>query len=145
MSQTNEIIKAIERQKNGKIIVEGNRKMISRSAEVVGENETKMVLNFRDYVVEIFFSDIQPLMVIRLVKFLEIPVSYELYKIANDLTKDCVYGSHCFDREKNRYYFQATQWLDGVLSSKIFYEMLKRYDAEAQKILKYFMLDVSAV
>lgn len=135
MSQINGIIDTIERQKNGNDIIESNKAMLRRSVDVVGENESKMILCFREYLVEVFFSNIQPLMVVRLVKFIDIPSCYDVYKLANDLNKDCIYGFHCFDIEKNRYYFQSTHWLQGVLSSKTFYEMIEIYDLEAQKFL----------
>lgn len=135
MSQISGIMDTIKRQKKGDNIIEGIKTMIRFSADVIVENESKMVLGFRDYLVEIFFSNIQPLMVIRLVKSIKIPDCYEIYKIANDLNKDCIYGCHCFDIQKKRYYFQSTHWLQGVLSSKTLYEMLEIYDIEAKKVL----------
>lgn len=136
MSYTSNIVKVIERQRNGEEIIEANKTMLRQTVKVIGEDDNKMIIGFRDFFVEIFFSSMHPLMVIRFVKFLEVDVDFEGFIVANNMNKDCIYGSHSFDREKRRYYFQATQWLDGVLSSKLLYDMFKRYDAEATKFLE---------
>lgn len=136
MSSRNGVVNTIERQRNGNNIIESSKAILRRSANIVGENESKMIAEFRDNLVEVYFSGIQPLMVIRLVKLIEVPDCYEAYKLANDMNKDCIYGFHCFDIEKKRYYFQTTQWLQSALSSKTFYEMLKVFDAETKKFLE---------
>lgn len=137
MSSTNYLLEISERQRNGKSIVEDNKLMLRCSADIIGENDSKMVLKFRDYFVEVYFSNIHPLMVIRLVKFIDIPDCYDVLKIANDLNKDCLYGFHCYDYdvEKKRYYFQTVQWLDCVLSYASFFERLEIYAREAEKFL----------
>lgn len=139
MSQTiTETLKLIERQKHGKTIVETSKSVLRQTAVVLGENETTMVLQFRDYLVEVFFSEMHPLVVIKLVKIIDFQTDIDDYLIINKLNNDSIYGLHSFDIEKKRYCFKATQWLDSALSSKMFYEMLNQYDGEVQKFLDAF-------
>lgn len=136
MSQTiTETLKLIERQKHGKTIVESSKSVLRQTAVVIGENETTMVLQFRDYLVEVFFSEFHPLVVIKLVKIIDFQSDIDDYLIINKLNNDSIYGVHIFDAEKKRYCFKATQWLENTLSSKMFYEMLNQYDAEVQKFM----------
>lgn len=136
MSQTiTETLKLIERQKHGKTIVESSKSMLRQTADILGENETTMIVRFRDYLVEVFFSEMHPLIVIKLVKIIDFQTDIDDYLIINKLNNESIYGMHSFDIEKKRYCFKATQWLENTLSSKMFYEMLNQYDGEVQKFM----------
>lgn len=137
MGQTaTDIMKIIERQKHGKGIVDSTKVMLKQTAVIVGENENSMLLQFRDYIVEMYFSEMHPLVVIRLIKAINFQTGFEEMKIINKLNNESLYGSHNVDNEKRYYVFKATQWLDVPLTSKMFYEMLNQYDEEAQKFFE---------
>lgn len=88
---------------------------------------------YRDYYLQISFSELHPLMVVCLAKALTHPGTAKQCRIANDLNLRSVLGSHAINDEVGCYSYRATHWLDTELDAKRFYEILDRCVDEADR------------
>ena len=88
---------------------------------------------YRDYYLQISFSELHPLMVFCLAKALTHPSTHKQCEIANDLNLRSVLGSHAVNDEVGCYSYRATHWLDTELDATRFYEILDRCVDEADR------------
>lgn len=120
-------------QHRRKEIVEHTRQMLLTELPIDSQDETSIMGRYRDYYLQISFSELHPLMVVCLAKALTQPGTAKQCRIANDLNLRSVLGSHAINDEVGCYSYRATHWLDTELDAKRFYEILDRCVDEADR------------
>ena len=116
-----------------KEIADHTRALVVNLLHVDAEDETSIMCGYRDYYLQISFSELHPLMVVCLAKALTHPGTAKQCRIANDLNLRSVLGSHAINDEVGCYSYRATHWLDTELDAKRFYEILDRCVDEADR------------
>ena len=114
-------------------IAEQTRKMILSQLPVEDQNETSLMADYRDYYLQISFSDLHPLMVFCLAKALKKPSTPRQRQLTNELNLRSILGSHAINDEVGCYSYRATQWLDTELDASRFFEILDRCVDEADR------------
>lgn len=120
-------------QQRRKRITEQTKQMIMTQMQINSQDESTIMTNYRDYYLQISFSDLHPLMVFCLAKALSYPGTPRQYEIINDLNMKSVLGSHTINDEVGCYSYRATHWLDTELEATRFYEILDRCIDEANR------------
>lgn len=114
-------------------IAEHTRKMILSHLPVEDQDETSLMADYRDYYLQISFSDLHPLMVFCLAKALKKPSTPRQRQLTNELNLRSILGSHAINDEVGCYSYRATQWLDTELDASRFFEILDRCVDEADR------------
>ena len=114
-------------------IAEHTRKMILSQLPVEDQDETSLMADYRDYYLQISFSDLHPLMVFCLAKALKKPSTPRQRQLTNELNLRSILGSHAINDEVGCYSYRATQWLDTELDASRFFEILDRCVDEADR------------
>lgn len=120
-------------QHRRKEIAEHTRQMLLTELPIDSQDEASIMGRYRDYYLQISFSELHPLMVVCLAKALTQPGTAKQCRIANDLNLRSVLGSHAINDEVGCYSYRATHWLDTELDAKRFYEILDRCVDEADR------------
>lgn len=120
-------------QQRRKEIVTHTRQMIASQLHIDSQDETSIMTNYRDYYLQISFSELHPLMVICLAKALTHTGMHKQCEITNDLNLRSVLGSHAINDKVGCYSYRATQWLDTELQPFRFFEILDRCVDEAER------------
>lgn len=120
-------------QERRKEIVAHTRLMLLEHLNIEDQDETSMTANYRDYYLQISFSELHPLMVFCLAKAMKSPSSAKQLRLTNELNLRSVLGSHAINNEVGCYSYRATHWLDTELDAKRFYEILDRCVDEADR------------
>lgn len=114
-------------------IAEHTRKMILSQLSVEDQDETSLMADYRNYYLQISFSDLHPLMVFCLAKALKKPSTPRQRQMTNELNLRSILGSHAINDEVGCYSYRATQWLDAELDASRFFEILDRCVDEADR------------
>ena len=85
-----------------KEIAEHTRQMLLAELPIDSQDETSIMGRYRDYYLQISFSELHPLMVVCLAKALTQPGTAKQCRIANDLNLRSVLGSHAINDEVSR-------------------------------------------
>lgn len=120
-------------QQRRKTIVEHARAMIVAQFHVDYEDDTSIMTGYRDYYLQISFSELHPLMVFCLAKALTHPSTQKQCQLTNELNLHSVLGSHAINDDVGCYAYRATHWLDTELDAPRFYEILNRCVDEADR------------
>lgn len=120
-------------QQRRREIAAHTRQMIVTQLPIESQDETSIMTDYRDYYLQISFSELHPLMVFCLAKALTCPSTRKQCEIANDLNLRSVLGSHAINDEVGCYSYRATHWLDTELEASRFYEILDRCVDEANR------------
>lgn len=120
-------------QARRKSIAEQTRKMIMKQLRIDGQDETSLMTDYRDYYLQISFSDLHPLMVFCLAKGIKTPSTIQQKQITNELNLKSILGSHAINDEVGCYSYRATHWLDTELDAPRFFEILNRCVDEADR------------
>lgn len=113
-----------------KELTESTRKMISSVMSIVAEDDTSIMTTYRDFYLQISFSELHPLMVFCMAKPLEGEMA-ALQKTSNEMNLRSVLGSHSVNEEFSCYNYRATHWLDTQMDQRRFFEILDRCVDEA--------------
>lgn len=108
------------------------REMVIRDAEA-----DCILTSYRDFFLQISFSEVHPLMVFSLARPLENP-DLSLIDVCNEMNMNSVLGSHALNEEASCYHYRATHWLECEISGERFFEILDRCVDEA--VRGYFRL-----
>ena len=108
------------------------RTEIRSHLKIEEEDETSLFAEYRDYYLQISFSEVHPLIMLRLAKVLPNTDSAKQHQMTNDLNLHSIFGCHSINEDAGCYYFRTTHWLDTVLSVKRFFEILDRCVEEAE-------------
>jgi len=114
-------------------IAEHTRQMILSQFPIESQDETSLMTGYRDYYLQILFSELHPLMVFCLAKAMARPSTARQRQMTNELNLHSILGSHAINDEVGCYSYRATHWLDAELDAKRFYEILNRCVDEADR------------
>lgn len=114
-------------------IAEHTRKMILSQLPIESQDETSLMTGYRDYYLQISFSELHPLMVFCLAKALARPSTPKQRQMTNELNLHSILGSHAINDDVGCYSYRATHWLDTELEANRFYEILDRCVDEADR------------
>lgn len=123
----------LQEQKQRRKIVEQTRKMIESQFPIESQDQTSLMTRYRDYYLQISFSELHPLMVFCLAKVLTRPSTDKQRQMTNELNLHSILGSHAINDEVGCYSYRATHWLDVKLDVCRFCEMLDRCVDEADR------------
>ena len=113
-----------------KELTDNTRKMICGAMRVVAEDDTSIMTTYRDFYLQISFSELHPLMVFCMAK----PLTGQMtafQKESNEMNLRSVLGSHSVNEEFSCYNYRATHWLDTEMNQTRFFEILDRCVDEA--------------
>ena len=120
-------------QQHRREIAEHTRKMILTQLPIESQDETSLMTGYRNYYLQISFSELHPLMVFCLAKAMARPSTARQRQMTNELNLHSILGSHAINDEVGCYSYRATHWLDAELDAKRFYEILNRCVDEADR------------
>lgn len=109
--------------------IEKTRNMICKELPIVAEDETSVMTTYRDFYLQISFSELHPLMVFCLARPLE--TKCDVATRFNEMNLKSILGSHAVNKEFDCYNYRATHWLDTELEPSRFFEILSRCADEA--------------
>ncbi len=113
-------------------IVAAARKMIAEQLSVENEDEVSLMAVYRNYYLQISFSELHPLMVFCFAKALDRSFMNRLPDL-NKINQESVLGCHMIHDEAGCYCYRASHWLDRKLTPLRFFELLNRHMAEAER------------
>lgn len=122
-----------EEQKRRKKNSENTKKMILSRLTIEEQDETSVMTGYRNYYLQISFSDLHPLMVFCLAKKLNRTGGVKQLDTINNLNLKSILGSHSINKEVGCYSYRATHWLDDELDVSRFFEILDRCVDEADR------------
>ncbi len=108
------------------------RKLVCNLLNVVAEDETSIMTIYRDFYLQISFSELHPLMVFCLAKQIDC-ITPNLIKHCNDVNQRSVLGSHFVNENIGCYNYRATHWLETEMNQVRFFEILDRCVDEAYR------------
>lgn len=106
---------------------------IRSNMKIVDEDETSLFTEYRDYYLQISFSELHPLILLRLARALPHTDTARQHQMTNALNLHSIFGCHTVNEEAGCYSYRATHWLDTVLPTKRFFEILDRCVDEADR------------
>lgn len=114
------------------------RKLVCSLLDVVAEDESSVMTIYRDFYLQISFSELHPLMVFCLAKQLDGKLSTAGAR-SNDMNQRSILGSHSVNEEFGCYNYRATHWLETEMNQKRFFEILDRCVDEAIRGYRQFV------
>ena len=120
-------------QARRKAIIDNARDMILKQMPVEEQDETSLVSRYRDYFLQVSFSELHPLLVISLARTMAGHISAKKKALINQLNLKSILGSHAVNEAVGCYAYRATQWLDTELTPERYFEMLNRMVDEADR------------
>lgn len=121
-----------------KKLSDNTRKLVCSLLEVVAEDESSIMTIYRDFYLQISFSELHPLMVFCLAKQLDGKISTAGAR-SNDMNQRSILGSHSVNEEFGCYNYRATHWLETEMDQKRFFEILDRCVDEAIRGYRQFV------
>lgn len=125
-------LSAAERKRR-KDIAQHTRNMILTQLQIEDQDETSLMTGYRDYYLQVSFSEFHPLMVFCLAKALHDPSSSRQRQLTNDLNLRSILGSHAINDDAGCYSYRAAHWLDVEMDADRFFEILNRCVDEADR------------
>lgn len=119
-----------EEKARRKALSDSTRKMICGVLEIVSQDETSIMTTYRDFYLQISFSELHPLMVFCLAKPIE-EIKGSITTRSNMVNLTSVLGSHSVNESYGCYHYRATHWLDTKITKARFLEILNRCVDEA--------------
>lgn len=120
-------------QQRRREIAAHTRSMILSQLPIESQDGTSLMTGYRDYYLQISFSELHPLMVFCLAKALARPSTLKQRQMTNELNLHSILGSHAINDDVGCYSYRATHWLDTELEPGRFYEILDRCVDEADR------------
>lgn len=120
-----------------KKLSDNTRKLVCSLLEVVAEDESSVMTIYRDFYLQISFSELHPLMVFCLAKQLDGKISTAGAR-SNDMNQRSILGSHSVNEEFGCYNYRATHWLETEMNQERFFEILDRCVDEALRGYRQF-------
>lgn len=108
------------------------RKLVCNLLDVVAEDETSIMTIYRDFYLQISFSELHPLMVFCMAKQIDCTAP-TLIKRSNEVNQRSVLGSHFVNENIGCYNYRATHWLETEMNQVRFFEILDRCVDEAYR------------
>lgn len=117
------------RRKN---LAQNTRKMITSVLEIVSQDDTSLMTTYRDFFLQISFSELHPLMVFCLARPIN-AAKEDIASVSNKVNLTSVLGSHSVNEYYGCYNYRATHWLDTEIGQTRFLEILNRCVDEASR------------
>ena len=117
------------RRKN---LAQNTRKMITGVLEIVSQDDTSLMTTYRDFFLQISFSELHPLMVFCLARPINV-AKEDIASVSNKVNLTSVLGSHSVNEYYGCYNYRATHWLDAEIGQTRFLEILNRCVDEASR------------
>ena len=124
----------IERRRT---LTDNTRDMVIREMTIRDAEADCVITSYRDFFLQISFSEVHPLMVFSLAK----PIrnsDLSMIDVCNEMNMNSVLGTHALNDQASCYHYRATHWLECEISKERFFEILDRCVDEAVK--GYFRL-----
>lgn len=121
-----------------KKLSDNTRKLVCSLLDVVAEDESSVMTIYRDFYLQISFSELHPLMVFCLAKQLDGKISTAGAR-SNNMNQRSILGSHSVNEEFGCYNYRATHWLETEMDQKRFFEILDRCVDEAIRGYRQFV------
>lgn len=121
---------SIDEMVRRKLLTDHTREMIRSVLAVVAEDDTSIMTVYRDFYLQISFSELHPLMVFCIARPVDGSAD-SLEKQTNEMNLRSILGSHCVNENFGFYSFRSTHWLDSELEPGRFLEILDRCIDEA--------------
>ena len=118
-------------------LTENTRDMIIREMTIREAEADCVLTSYRDFFLQISFSEVHPLMVFSLARAIE-NSDLSMVDVCNEMNMNSVLGSHALNDDASCYHYRATHWLECEISKERFFEILDRCVDEAVK--GYFRL-----
>lgn len=99
---------SIEETRRRKSLSDEARNMVKQSLTIEEEDNTGLMMMFEDFYLQISFSELHPLMVIYLVRYLERKISIHDKDKVNKLNLASVLGGHTVDTGIGCYAYRTT-------------------------------------
>lgn len=120
-----------ERTRRSTLVRAAKNMILSRME--VDDTDGCLVTSYRGYFLQIFFSELHPLMVLGLARSMPRHSSPKERQLMNELNLRSILGSHAINDDVGCYSYRATQWMDSELGEARFYEILDRCVEEADR------------
>ena len=124
----------IERRRT---LTDNTRDMIIREMTIRDAEADCVITSYRDFFLQISFSEVHPLMVFSLAKPIK-NSDLSMIDVCNEMNMNSVLGTHALNDQASCYHYRATHWLECEISKERFFEILDRCVDEAVK--GYFRL-----
>ena len=124
----------IERRRT---LTDNTRDMIIREMTIREAEVDCVITSYRDFFLQISFSEVHPLMVFSLAKPIK-NSDLSMIDVCNEMNMNSVLGTHALNDQASCYHYRATHWLECEISKERFFEILDRCVDEAVK--GYFRL-----
>ena len=108
------------------------RKLVCNLLDVIAEDATSIMTIYRDFYLQISFSELHPLMVFCLAKQIDCTAP-TLIKRSNEVNQRSVLESHFVNEDSGCYNYRATHWLETEMNQVRFFEILDRCVDEAYR------------
>jgi len=113
-------------------LVKDTTTLILNTLPIEAETDSGLMMEYRDFYLQIDFSLLHPLMVFTFVRKLNEPFKRKATpQKAKDFNLLSTIGCHCFNESAGAYIYRAATWLDTELTESRFLEMLDRCFEEA--------------
>lgn len=122
-----------EEQKKRCGFVEHIRYLIKQELPICSEDDISLLIQYREYYLQISFSEVHPLMMFSLAKTYPESQIEIRYRKLNELNRKSILGTHTVNEELGCYTYRATHWLDANLDLWRFLEILDRCADEADR------------
>ena len=124
----------IERRRT---LTDNTRDMVIREMTIRDAEADCVITSYRDFFLQISFSEVHPLMVFSLAKPIK-NSDLSMIDVCNEMNMNSVLGTHALNDQASCYHYRATHWLECEISKERFFEILDRCVDEAVK--GYFRL-----
>lgn len=115
-----------------KKLSDNTRKLACSLLDVAAEDETSLMTIYRDFYLQISFSELHPLMVFCLAKPLDGQMTPLMLR-SNEMNLRSILGSHSVNETFSCYNYRATHWLETEMNQNRFFEILDRCVDEAYR------------
>lgn len=122
-----------------KSLAENAKHMIMSQIRFESEDEHSIVTTYRDFYLQISFSELHPLMVICLIRSLHENLPSQQETAVNELNLKSVLGCHSLNLHFGFYHYRSTHWLDSELTAERFFEILDRCVEDAARGYTVFL------
>ena len=119
----------IERRRT---LTDNTRDMIIREMTIREAEEDCVITSYRDFFLQISFSEVHPLMVFSLAKPIK-NSDLSMIDVCNEMNMNSVLGTHALNDQASCYHYRATHWLECEIDGNRFFEILDRCVDEAVK------------
>lgn len=115
------------------------KECIKNQMHIDAEDEQSLMTTYRDFYLQISFTELHPLMVICFIRKLEPASATLLHQRANEMNLKGVLGCHTVNDSFSFYHYRTAHWLDAPLTKERFCEILTRCADEAIRGYSYLI------